>query len=112
MSEIYVSITGFRPKGVLSLPLFWWRTLSSFAQARRARGNLQVAGRLVDGTYHTLTVWTDEASMRSFVSSGAHRRAMRNFRTLGSGRTYGYRTREIPDWDAAYRLWCLHAREA
>jgi len=111
MSEVYVSMTGFRPAGLLRFPAFLWRTWTSLSQARRASGNLDVKARVVGGTYHTMTVWTDEASMRSFVQSGAHRRAMRNFRALGSGKTLGYRCAGIPDWHTVYRLWCTEAKE-
>ena len=111
MSEVYVSMTGFRPAGLLRFPAFFWRTWTSLSQARRASGNLDVKARVVEGTYHTMTVWTDEASMRSFVQSGAHRRAMRNFRALGSGKTLGYRCAGVPDWHTVYRLWCTEAKE-
>ena len=109
--DVYVSVTGFRPKGLLSMPAFWWRTLTSVARARKSPGIVAVAARVVVGTYHTMTVWSDEASMRRFVTSGAHRRAMRNFRTLGTGKTYGYVCNHVPDWQSAYRLWCLHAND-
>ncbi|HEU4408817.1 MAG TPA: hypothetical protein VFS43_26385, partial [Polyangiaceae bacterium] len=42
----------------------------------------------------TITVWQDEASMMSFVTSGAHATAMTEVRTVGvDGRTI--------DWDIA-----------
>ncbi len=107
---VYVSVTGFRPKGPLSLPAFWWRTLTSLAQARKSPGIVALAARVVDGTYYTMTVWSDEANMRRFVTSGAHRRAMKNFRTLGAGKTYGYTCDHVPDWQSAHQLWCLHAK--
>lgn len=108
---VYVSMTGFRPKGIARLPIFWWRTFRSFAQARRAPGNLAATGRVVDGVYHTMTVWSDLASMRAFVASGAHLRAMKNFRILGSGKVYGYACAEVPDWDTTYSLWRRFSRE-
>jgi hypothetical protein len=109
--DVYVSVTGFRPKGLLSMPAFWWRTLTSLAQARKSPGIVAVAARVVDGTYHTMTAWTDEPSMRRFVTCGAHRRAMKNFRTLGTGKTYGYVCDHVPDWQSAHQLWCLHAKD-
>jgi hypothetical protein len=111
MSEVYVSMTGFRPAGLLRLPAFLWRTWRSLSQARRASGNLGVKARVVGGTYHTMTIWTNEASMRRFVQTGAHLSAMRNFRLLGSGKTFGYRCDVAPDWNALYRLWCSKAKE-
>jgi hypothetical protein len=58
-----------------------------------------------------MTIWTNEASMRRFVQTGAHLSAMRNFRSLGSGKTFGYRCDVAPDWNALYRLWCSKAKE-
>lgn len=108
---VHVSVTGFRPKGWAVLPIFLWRTMRAFAQARRAAGNLATTGRLIDGVYHTMTVWSDRESMRAYVMSGAHRAAMKNFRKLGGGRTWGYDCAEIPSWDAAYADWQRFSRE-
>ncbi|HXH46644.1 MAG TPA: hypothetical protein VNK51_22750 [Bradyrhizobium sp.] len=108
---VYVSMTGFRPKVVMQLPAFWFRTVQTFAQAQRASGNLLTTGRVHAGVYYTMTAWSDVLSMRRFVASGAHLRAMKNFRTLGTGRVFGYACDEIPDWDCVYELWQLHARE-
>jgi hypothetical protein len=36
---------------------------------------------------------------------------MKNFRQLGSGRTYGYASDFVPDWQSAYQLWCRYAKE-
>jgi hypothetical protein len=108
---VYVSMTGFRPRGIAQLPTFWWRTIRSFKQAQRAPGNLATAARIVDGLYHTMTVWSDAASVRAFVANGAHLKAMKNFRKLRSGSTYGYTCDEIPTWDTVYDLWQRYGRE-
>jgi heme-degrading monooxygenase HmoA len=110
--SVYVSVTGFRPKpGLARLARFWWHTLRAARQARTAPGNLRVMLRPVNDIYHTLTVWTDEASMRAYVRSDAHRRAMMNFRDLGGGRTLGFVADADPDWDTAYARWQYEARE-
>ncbi|CCE00675.1 hypothetical protein [Bradyrhizobium sp. STM 3809] len=110
--SVYVSVTGFRPHpGVLRLARFWWRTMQAARQARAAPGNVRVVMRSVGGFYHTLTVWTDEASMRAYVRSGAHRRAMIGFRDLGGGRTLGFAADTAPDWATAYARWQREARE-
>ncbi|EHR02144.1 hypothetical protein [Bradyrhizobium sp. WSM471] len=108
---VYVSMTGFRPKGVMQLPMFWWRTRSSFVQARRAPGNLLTAVRVIGGVYYTLTAWADPASMRRFVLAGAHLQATKSSSKLGTGWVFGYACDEIPDWDSVYELWKLHRRE-
>ena len=108
---VYVSMTGFRPRGIVHLPRFWWRTVQSLAQARRATGIVAVQAKIIGGTYHTLTAWSDLVSMRAFVTSGAHLEAMKNFRKLGTGRIFGYPPDKVPDWDTIYELWKLHSRE-
>jgi len=108
---VYVSMTGFQPTGIAQLPRFWSRTIRSLRQARRAPGHLAVTARMVDGVYHTMTAWSDQASMRRFVASGAHLAAMRDFRKLGTGRTYGCSCDKVPDWNTMYELWQRHGRE-
>ena len=49
--------------------------------------------------------------MRSFVASGAHLKAMKNIRSLGTGKIFGYAPDQLPEWDTVYELWKLHGRE-
>ena len=93
---VYVSVTGFRVKSALQWPRFWWLTLRSAAQARSAPGNLSTSLRAADGVYHTLTVWTDRAAMLAYLTTGAHREAMRANRSLGGGRTVGFEADAAP----------------
>ena len=110
--SVYVSVTGFRPAGgAVRFLRFWWYTGLSLRQARRAPGLIAVMLRPVAGFYHTMTVWTDEASMRAYVRGGAHRRAMIGFRDLGTGRILGFVSDDDPGWDAAYARWQREARE-
>jgi hypothetical protein len=111
MSEVYVSVTGFRLKAWWHLPLFWWFTLRSISQAREAEGNLRVEAGIVAGVYHTLTVWTDERSMRNFITRGAHFRAMKVYRSIGIGRTLGFTAAQAPDWNIAMQRWIAEAKE-
>jgi hypothetical protein len=111
MRSVYVSITGFRLNGWRQWPRFWWYTLRSIAQARRARGNLRVEARIVNGVYHTLTIWTDERAMRAFLLAGAHLDAMKASRSLGSGRTLGFATDRPPEWDVALQRWTAEAKQ-
>ncbi|MBR0793777.1 hypothetical protein JQ615_00025 [Bradyrhizobium jicamae] len=67
--------------------------------------------KLVDGVYHTMTAWSDISSMNRFVLSGAHLRAMKNFRKLGTGRTYGCIRQKLLDWQVVYELWRLYGRD-
>jgi hypothetical protein len=72
-----VSITRLRVRRWRYLPLFLLYALASTHQARRAFGSLAVSVLNDSGfAFWTRTVWTDEAAMRAFMLSGAHRRVM------------------------------------
>ena len=80
-------------------------------QARRTPGNLRVEARVVQGVYHTLTTWTDKSAMLSLLVSGAHGRATKAYRSIGSGRTLGFTAQQAPTWEAALQRWRSEARE-
>jgi hypothetical protein len=73
----FVSITRLRLRSVLYLPLFIRHAIPTAQQSATAPGNVITTTRRVGLTaYWTLTVWEDEAAMRRYMSSGAHRKAM------------------------------------
>lgn len=109
--NVYVSITGLRLKGRRHLLRFWWHTLRSMVQARRAPGNLRTEMRMVGCVHHTLSVWASEQAMRAFLVAGAHRDAMKVFRAIGNGRTLGFVTDRPPDWDDGLRRWHSEAKD-
>jgi len=73
----FVSITRLRVRSWQFLPGFFYQTLRSALQARSAEGHLQLdLLRDAHHTYWTRTVWRSEQAMKSFMTSGAHRKAM------------------------------------
>jgi quinol monooxygenase YgiN len=59
------------------LPEFLLRALASVRQARRSAGCLSAdVRREVKLVFWTRTLWRDEASMRAFMTGGAHRAVM------------------------------------
>ena len=73
----HVSITRLRVRSWRYLPAFFVAALRSALQARRAKGNLAVGMlREARNTFWTRSLWTDEAAMRAFMVSGAHRMIM------------------------------------
>ena len=64
----------------------------------------------VNGVHHTLTVWESEAAMRAFVTTGAHRRAIRAFPAMATGMTFGYETECPPAWNRVHDLWRQHGQ--
>jgi hypothetical protein len=73
----FVSLTRLRIRSVRFLPRFAIHAVRSTAQVRRAPGFL--GGSLLADrrrTFWTVTAWDGEASMRGYMTAGAHRRAM------------------------------------
>ena len=42
--------------------------------------------------------------MLDFMKSGVHLKAMKAFHSIATGRTYGYETDRLPDWDEAFSM--------
>ena len=108
----YISITGLKLKrGPLNAGRFWWHAIRSMIQARAATGNISTEARTIEGIHHTLSIWTDEASMRAYLGSGAHLHAMRAFRQIATGKTIGFLADIPPDWSAVREIWLTRGRD-
>ncbi|WP_419906467.1 hypothetical protein [Hoeflea sp.] len=107
---VYVSVTGLELKGPTSLLPFYWHAIRSFRQARQSEGLRFAETRTIAGVHHTLTVWVDRKSMLSYLTSGPHRRAMRVFSKIATGKVHGYESDTVPGWDEAIAEWNRHAR--
>lgn len=101
---VYVSVTGLAPKGILAVPRFWWHAVPSKMQADSALGALFVEVKTVDSYHHTLTIWEDKKAMLAYMTSGAHKNAMKAFRSIGKGVVYGFETQSVPSWEEALAL--------
>lgn len=102
---VYVSITGLMIRRPWHLPRFYLHASRSFRQVRRAPGLLRADVRRINGVHHTLTVWESRSAMLDFIHSGAHRRAIRAFRGMATGKTFGFETDNPPGWDQVHALW-------
>lgn len=73
----FVSVTRLRVRSIRFLPSFAFSALRSQSQVKASPGFLGGAF-LADRsrTFWTMTAWTDEESMRRFMTSGAHKAAM------------------------------------
>jgi hypothetical protein len=101
----YVSITGLRLLSPWSAPRFWWHAILSMTQAKRAPGLLSVQARKVEGVHHTVSVWRSRSDMLTFMKSGRHAAAMRDFRSIATGSTCGFEAKDAPSWDEALEYW-------
>ena len=73
----FVSVTRLRLRASRYLPHFLWFTVRSYWQARFTEGNISIKLlRDAGQAYWTKSVWRDEAAMRSYMLSGAHRKVM------------------------------------
>jgi hypothetical protein len=81
--------------------------LRSSLQAKRSSGNL--GSRYLNErqlTFWTLSVWESEASMRNFMMSGAHRRAMPKLLDWCEEAALGHWHQEhatLPSWTEAHQ---------
>jgi len=108
---MYISITGLKPKGLRGFFKFWTLAVPSFNQARTAQGNLFCATRRIQGNQCTLTAWESREQMLEFMRSGAHLKAMKAFRSIATGKTYGYEGTVIPEWKDAFAMLEREGRE-
>lgn len=101
---MHISITGLKSKGIFGFFLFWRYAIPSLRKAQTADGNLFCEVKRIDGFQCTLTAWEDKESMRSFMRSGVHLKAIKSFRKIATGKTYGYESETVPGWTEAFEL--------
>jgi len=88
------------------LPAFFVAAFRSAFQARRARDNLAVTIlREAHNTYWTRSLWANEAAMKSFMVSGAHRTVMPkllNWCDEASVARWTQDSEQQPTWDEVH----------
>ena len=74
---VFVSLTRLRIRSIRFLPWFVVDTMQSLWQVKRSPG-FKGGGLLPDRswTFWTMTAWDSQASMRAYITSGAHKRSM------------------------------------
>ena len=101
---MYVSITGLTPKGLLGTLRFWVLAVPSFRQAQRAPGNLFCEVRRIQNYQCTLTAWTSRDAMLDYLRSGTHLKAMKAFKQIATGKSFGYESASLPNWNEAFAV--------
>jgi hypothetical protein len=101
-----IAITRLRVRSWRFLPAFFFQTLRTALQAKRAPGNLAVSVlRDAQRTFWTRTVWLDEPAMRSYMMSSPHREVMRSLAEWcdeASVAHWQQPSAELPSWATAH----------
>jgi len=102
-----ISITRLRVRSWRYLPAFLIAALRSALQARRVRGNLAVSVlKEARNTFWTRSLWTDEAAMKNFMVSGAHRTIMPHLLEWCDEASVAHWTQDSaqqPTWEEVYQ---------
>jgi hypothetical protein len=110
----FISVTRLRIRSIRFLPGFLYYALRSTRQARQTPGNVEVRTRNdANLTFWTATAWKDEASMRAFMMSGPHRKAMSKLIHWCCEASIVHWTQEasaLPDWQEAHRRMLAEGR--
>lgn len=101
----YISITGLKLKRFWHAPRFWFHAVRSMVQAKQAPGNVLAKAKTINGVHHTLSVWQSREAMQVFIRRGAHLKAMRQFSSMATGKTFGFESNDIPAWHEVHQLW-------
>jgi hypothetical protein len=101
----YVSITGLKTLGPLAVARFWLHAMPAMVQAQSAPGNISAEARTINGVHHTLSVWAHEDALRAYLYTGAHLKAIKAFKSIAIGKTFGFETDIVPSWSEVHELW-------
>ena len=101
---MHISITGLRPKGIIAWFRFWRYAIPSFSKASQSDGILFCEVKRINGFHCTLTAWESIDHMRAFMRVEVHLKAMKNFHSIATGKTYGYSSESIPTWAEAFDI--------
>ncbi len=110
-ARFYVSITGLKPKSFWSTFLFWRYAIPSKMQAESAPGILFSGVKEINKVQHTLTAWESKDHMLAYIHSGAHLKALKAFRKIAVGKTFGFESDRLPEWEEVHQLWLEKGKE-
>lgn len=108
---VYVSITGLRVNKFYHYLKFFWLAVRAMEQARQSSGLIRAEARTIKGVHHTISIWDNESSMRKFLVTGAHLKAMRSFNQIATGKTVGFMTAKPPEWSQVHDTWIHYGQE-
>ena len=100
MKNMFISVTRLHLKGKRMLPSFFWHTIKSIYQSRKAEGLLDSSFDHEGwDTYWTLTVWENKDRMKEFRNNGKHLKAMKISRSIADQlETINWEAETKPVW--------------
>ncbi len=110
-AQFYVSITGLRVRSFWFVLTFWRHAVASKIQSEKAPGILHSDVKRINGIQHTLTAWENREAMKKFIYSGPHAQAIRVFRKIATGKTFGFEATKLPTWEEVHALWNEHGQD-
>jgi hypothetical protein len=104
---VFVSVTRLRLRSAFYLLPFIWRSYWSAKQIKKAQGFIK-GKTLMDRklSFWTLSLWFDEADMREYRNSGAHKKAMpqlQHWCSEASVVNWQQENDTFPGWEECYR---------
>ena len=102
---VFISLTRLRIRSIRFLPLFAWDAVRSNRQVQRAEG-FQTGALLADRrwTFWTMTAWDSQESMRRYMTTGPHKKAMPKLMTWCDEASVAHWEQEsakLPTWQEA-----------
>ncbi|MBD2015664.1 antibiotic biosynthesis monooxygenase [Microcoleus sp. FACHB-53] len=103
----FISVTRLRVRSPLFLPLFLWNVWLTARQSTNTPGF--VGGQLLrdaNQTFWTITAWEEQAAMKMYRNSGAHRSVMPRIQDWCDEASVVHwlqENRTLPNWDEVHR---------
>lgn len=109
---MFISVTAFRPEGILAKLAFQMHAVASFIQANKAPGLIKAENFSPEkGIRCTLTHWKSQEDMLNYRNNGAHLKAMKKSGKLGKGIATGWEDEVFWSKESAIeKLWSLKGR--
>lgn len=104
---VFISVTRLRLRSPLYFPIFLWKVWLTTRQLVNTPGFL--GGKLLrdaNRTFWTMTAWEEQAAMKIYRNSGAHRSVMPNIQDWCDEASVVHWQQEdsnLPDWQEAHR---------
>lgn len=84
---------------------YFVQSIPALRAAQKAAGVLFCEAETRNGYRHTLTARESKEHMAAYRACPEHLKAMKAFHLIAEGKTYGYESDTVPNWQEALILW-------